>query len=42
MGLKDKLARVERTVRGTLDHIELADGTRYWFAPAETAKELFL
>ena len=40
--MRGRLRRLEAAVRGTLDHIELADGSRYWYDPAETAKELFL
>ena len=36
------MRRLEAAVRGTLDHIELADGSRYWYDPAETAKALYL
>ena len=40
--MRAKLRRLEAEVRGTLDHIELADGSRHWYDRAETAKELFL
>src|SRR5918997_4651733 len=31
MGVKDRLRRLQKAARGKLDHIELADGSRYWF-----------
>ena len=40
--MRAKLRRLEAEVRRTLDHIELADGSRHWYDRAETAKELFL
>lgn len=31
MGVKDRLRCLQKAARGKLDHIELADGSRYWF-----------
>jgi hypothetical protein len=41
MGLQDKLKRLEKSLRGKLGHIELSDGTRYWFDPEEHQKEIW-
>jgi hypothetical protein len=38
--LRDKLKRLERDARESLDSFPLEDGTRYWFDP--TSPELFL
>jgi hypothetical protein len=42
MTLKGQLRRLERGLRGTLESFVLEDGTRYYFDPIETYKELFL
>jgi hypothetical protein len=42
MTLKGHLKRIERALRGTLDGFVLEDGTRYYFDPTETYKEMFL
>ena len=42
MTLKGQLRRLERGLRGTLESLVLEDGTRYYFDPIETYKELFL
>ena len=36
------MRRLQAAVRGTLDYIELADGSRHWYDRAEAAKELYL
>ena len=35
MGLRARVGRLEHAMRDKLDHFELADGTRYFFAPRE-------
>jgi hypothetical protein len=40
--MRNRLRRLEKAARGKLGHIELADGSRHWFDPEETYKELFL
>ena len=35
MGLRAKVGRLEHAMRDTMDSFELADGTRYFFAPRE-------
>ena len=40
--MRGRLRRLQVAVRGALDYIELADGSRHWYDPAETAKELYL
>ena len=42
MALKGQLRRLEQSLRGTLESFVLEDGTRYYFDPIETYKELFL
>jgi len=42
MALRDKLRRLEKSMRGTLGHFELADGSRYYFDPQEAMKISFL
>ena len=42
MGLKGRLSRLQAALRDDLGSFELADGSRHWYDPAETAKELFL
>jgi|SRR5215208_4362384 len=42
MTLKGHLKKIERALRGTLDSFVLEDGTRYYFDPIETYKEMFL
>jgi hypothetical protein len=42
MALRDKLRRLEKTMRGNLDYIELADGTHYYFEPEKIWSELFM
>ena len=41
MGLRAKLARLEKAMQDNLSSIELKDGSRYWFDPQETGIELF-
>jgi hypothetical protein len=41
MGLRDKLARLEKAMQRNLSFIELADSSRYWFDPQQTGIELF-
>jgi hypothetical protein len=35
MGLRAKVNRLEKAMRGKLEHIELADGSRHYFDPHE-------
>ncbi len=41
MGLRGRLARLEKAMQGNLSSIELTDGSRYWFNSQETSIELF-
>ncbi len=41
MGLRAKVSRLQKALRGTLDCIELADGGRYCFEPEQTWETLF-
>jgi len=41
MALRDKLRRLEKTMRGLLGCIELADGSRYFYEPGEVWREVF-
>jgi len=41
MALRDKLRRLEKTVRGNLKSFELADGRRYYFDPQEASRITF-
>ncbi|MBA3473391.1 MAG: hypothetical protein H0T57_09250 [Rubrobacter sp.] len=42
MGKLSKLRRLERVMRGNLDYIELADGSRYFYEPEQVWSALFL
>ena len=42
MGLKSRLARLQKAMRGKLSSFELADGFRHWFNPEYVYKEIFL
>jgi hypothetical protein len=42
MGLRAKLSRLQKAMRGNMDYIELVDGSRHWFDPEDASKELFL
>ena len=42
MGLKSRLARLQKAMRGRLSSFELADGSRHWFNPEYVYKEIFL
>jgi hypothetical protein len=42
MALRDRLRRLEKTMRGRLSSFELADGTHYYFEPEKVWSELFL
>jgi hypothetical protein len=42
LGFKDKLRRLQRAAQGQLEYIELEDGTRYWYDPAEVGVEVFM
>ncbi len=42
MGLKGRLAGLQKAMRGKLDHFELADGSRHYFDPEEAGKDNFL
>jgi hypothetical protein len=35
------MKRLQRVAQGYLEHIELEDGTRYWYDPTEVGIELF-
>jgi hypothetical protein len=41
MGLRAKLARLEKAMQRNLSSIELANGGRFWFDPQESGIELF-
>ena len=41
MGLKGRLASLQKAMRGKLDYFELADGTRYYFEPEKAWITLF-
>ena len=41
MGLRDKLARLEKAMQDNLSSIELADGTRYRYNPDEVWRQLW-
>jgi hypothetical protein len=40
--MRSKLRRLLRAARGNLESFELLDGSRHYYDPLETAKELFL
>jgi hypothetical protein len=42
MGLRGWVKKLEHAARGELESFELLDGSRYYYDPAETNKELFL
>jgi hypothetical protein len=42
MALRDRLRRLEKTMRGRLSSFELADGTTFYFEPEEQSKAMFL
>ncbi len=42
MGLKEKIGRLEKTLRGQLASFELADGSRYFYEPEAAWWQLFL
>ncbi len=42
MGLRGRVTRLQKAVRGTLDSFELADGSRFWFDPDAAARERFM
>jgi hypothetical protein len=42
MAIRDKLRRLEKTLRGQLAYIELVDGSRYFYEPEKVWSELFL
>jgi hypothetical protein len=41
MGLKSKLGKLQKAMRGTLEYFELADGSRYYFDPHESFSTTF-
>ncbi len=41
MGLKGKVARLQKLLRGSLESFELANGQRYYFDPEEAFKITF-
>lgn len=41
MGLKAKLGKLQKAMRGNLESFELRDGSRYYFDPEEASKETF-
>ncbi len=41
MGLKGKLDKLQKAMRGNLESFELSDGRRYWYKPDEAVRELF-
>ncbi len=42
MGLRGKLSKLEKAMRGNLDSFELVDGTRFYIDPREAMKISFL
>jgi len=42
VGLKSRLARLQKAMQGRLSSFELADGSRHWFNPEYVYKEIFL
>jgi hypothetical protein len=42
MGLKAKLGKLQRAMLGKLDSFELADGTRFFYAPQEAFAQAFM
>lgn len=42
MGVKSRLARLQKAMRGRLSSFELTDGSRHWFNPEYVYKEIFL
>ncbi len=42
IALRDKLAKLEKALRGNLESFELADGRRHYFDPTEAFKATFL
>ena len=42
MGLRDKLRRLEGASRANLEHLELVDGSRYYYDPLEVSKAIYL
>ena len=42
MGIRDRLRRLQRAAQVQLEYIELEDGTRYWYDPAEVGTEVFM
>jgi len=42
MALRDKLRKLEETMRGNMGSFELADGRRHYFDPQEQFKAMFL
>jgi hypothetical protein len=42
VGIRDKLKRLEQAARGSLEYIELEDGSLFWFDHVEAGKALFL
>ena len=42
MGLREKIARLQKAMESRVDYIELADGSRYFYEPGEVWSELFL
>jgi hypothetical protein len=42
VGIRDRLRRLQRAAQVQLEYIELEDGTRYWYDPAEVGTEVFM
>jgi hypothetical protein len=42
MALRDRLRRLEKTMRGRLAYFELADGQTYYFDPQEVSRHTFM
>lgn len=42
MGLKSKLARLQKAIRGNLSSFELRNGTTFWYEPGEAWQAIFL
>jgi hypothetical protein len=42
VGIRDRLRRLQKAAQGHLECLELEDGGRYWYNPAEVGTEVFM
>jgi hypothetical protein len=42
LSLRSRLRRVEKALVGGVDHVELVDGSTYYFTPSDAAEAVFL